>query len=240
MNEDLLTPDDIRMLDRLVDGELNETERRTLLLRLEHSPDGWRRCALAFLEAQAWRIEAKAVVTEPAPAPVAKAPAIAAQQIEPASLARKTWNGLSVWVPSVLAAGVLAAVIYPQWNDRWNKETFVPVAQQSNPQLPVGAPGYATVAGRGGENVRLVMAPGPGGEQRVVDVPLIEPEKMNAEIFGQVGQQLPPDVVKILEQNGNRVVREHRFMPITLRDGRRVVVPVEQVEIRPASNQGFQ
>jgi anti-sigma factor RsiW len=42
-------------LDRLVDGELLEPERRALLERLETEPDGWRRCALAFLEAQAWR-----------------------------------------------------------------------------------------------------------------------------------------------------------------------------------------
>ncbi len=44
-------------LDQLVDGELTDAEQRDLLQRLEHSPDGWRRCALAFLEAQAWQRE---------------------------------------------------------------------------------------------------------------------------------------------------------------------------------------
>src|SRR6185437_1033525 len=43
------------LLDRLVDGELSEGERRSLLARLGAEPDGWRRCALAFLEAQCWR-----------------------------------------------------------------------------------------------------------------------------------------------------------------------------------------
>jgi len=42
-------------LDRLVDGEIDESQRRALLARLEGAPEGWRRCALAFLEAQAWR-----------------------------------------------------------------------------------------------------------------------------------------------------------------------------------------
>src|SRR5437660_1111223 len=46
-------PDDDRLLDRLVDGELPDAERRKLLLKFEKEPDGWRRCALAFLEAQA-------------------------------------------------------------------------------------------------------------------------------------------------------------------------------------------
>jgi hypothetical protein len=43
------------LVDRLVDGELPDAERRALLLRLEAESGGWRRCALAFLEAQAWR-----------------------------------------------------------------------------------------------------------------------------------------------------------------------------------------
>ena len=41
-------------LDRLVDGELPDTQRRELLTSLEQQPDGWRQCALAFLEAQSW------------------------------------------------------------------------------------------------------------------------------------------------------------------------------------------
>lgn len=43
------------LLDRLVEGELTEGQRHEMLLRLEAQPDGWRRCALAFLEAQCWR-----------------------------------------------------------------------------------------------------------------------------------------------------------------------------------------
>src|SRR5260370_21580495 len=53
-NEQTGISEEERLLDRLVDGELPERERRELLLRLEKVPDGWRRCALAFLEAQTW------------------------------------------------------------------------------------------------------------------------------------------------------------------------------------------
>jgi len=48
---------DARLFDRLADGELDEAGRRALLSRLDDIPGGWRRCALAFLEAQAWRSE---------------------------------------------------------------------------------------------------------------------------------------------------------------------------------------
>ncbi len=42
-------------IDRLIAGDLNPSDRRSLLLRLDAIPDGWRLCALSFLEDQAWR-----------------------------------------------------------------------------------------------------------------------------------------------------------------------------------------
>ena len=53
MNDDN-QQDDI-LFDRLVDGELSAAERQQLLASLDDRPGGWRRCALAFLEAQTWR-----------------------------------------------------------------------------------------------------------------------------------------------------------------------------------------
>lgn len=43
------------IIDRLVDGELDEATRRAVLLRLEHDAILCRRIALAFLENQTWR-----------------------------------------------------------------------------------------------------------------------------------------------------------------------------------------
>ena len=48
-----LSPEDQFLLELLVDGELEEPNRRDLLLRLDRIPGGWRCCAAAFLEAQA-------------------------------------------------------------------------------------------------------------------------------------------------------------------------------------------
>jgi len=42
-------------LDRLVDGEVSAEEYREILAALERHPDQWRRCAHAFLQAQAWQ-----------------------------------------------------------------------------------------------------------------------------------------------------------------------------------------
>lgn len=61
-------------IDLLVDGELPEESRRALLLGLDSEPQGWRRCALAFLEAQGWR-QAFGEVSRELPILVAQRPA---------------------------------------------------------------------------------------------------------------------------------------------------------------------
>lgn len=68
---------DPAMIDRLVDGELEEAERASLLRSLDREPDGWKRCALAFLESQAWREAAGEGAMRPAlpgPGGAARAP----------------------------------------------------------------------------------------------------------------------------------------------------------------------
>ena len=45
---------DSRIIDKLVDNELDADARAELIRTLDETPDGWKRCALAFLEAQAW------------------------------------------------------------------------------------------------------------------------------------------------------------------------------------------
>ncbi len=52
-------PFDPTEIDRLVDGELDPAARRDLLNRLDCSSDGWRLCALAFLEGQEFRVAAR-------------------------------------------------------------------------------------------------------------------------------------------------------------------------------------
>ena len=62
-----------RRIDLLADGELSDEARCGLLARLDRESDGWRRCALAFLEAQAWRGETRSMVRETV-APIIESP----------------------------------------------------------------------------------------------------------------------------------------------------------------------
>lgn len=54
-NSSTFTPEDELLLEQLVDDELNEVDRAFILTRLDEITDGWRYCALNFLESQAFR-----------------------------------------------------------------------------------------------------------------------------------------------------------------------------------------
>src|SRR6476646_329553 len=91
------------LLDRLVDGELKGNERRQLLESFDKRPEGWRRCALAFLEAQSGREEMGRVArdrkseTQVSPSPV---PSISLR-------GKSHWATGAMWL--AMAAGLMLA-----------------------------------------------------------------------------------------------------------------------------------
>ena len=99
-------------LDRLVDGRLDRDEYRALLDQLERHPEGWRQCAMAFLEHQALEIEMSkfreldVVGVEPA-----------SQQKEEkqhsASVARTGWRGWLAMATCMLVGAVLGSSLQP-------------------------------------------------------------------------------------------------------------------------------
>lgn len=56
---------DWQELDRLVDGRLEDAAYRELLCQIDADPNGWKQCALAFLEHQALEKELTALQNDP-------------------------------------------------------------------------------------------------------------------------------------------------------------------------------
>ena len=52
---DITKPLSDDLIDQIVDGVLAPSQLRDAIDCLDRDPDGWKRCALAFLEAQCWR-----------------------------------------------------------------------------------------------------------------------------------------------------------------------------------------
>jgi len=255
-----------RVLDRLVDGELSQTDRRALLAALDDDPQAWRRCALAFLEAQSWRWQLGRVAAEPLVAQAAArtnpAPVAAWRDASP----RTFWGaclaiaacllvafGLGTQFP--LAAGPQIAA------EGSSANTAEPSAQTpQHSESPANAPRpsstgpieTATVVQSEGDQpssanaegdestwgtLTLAAADDAGNADANNQFQLrVRPSGADADALEQMlagGQSTVPAVlVNQLEQEGWQVTRERRLLPVDLSDGRRMVVPVEEVDIR--------
>src|SRR4051812_37389368 len=159
--------DDI-LLDRLVDDELSADERRALLESLDSRPQGWRRCALAFLEAQSWRSDLGAVVVG-SNSMLAAANAVAPSQVPQ----RRTIWAAAEWF-AVAAALVLAFKL-----GGWQRNSGVPIASilanPGNQQLANAPPAVGTAApnaAKPGDAINLWVRDD-GGQLKRVRVPLV-------------------------------------------------------------------
>lgn len=251
-NPQELTPEDERLLDLLVDGELDDTRRRQLLMTFEEKPSGWRRCALAFLEAQSWGGSFKSLLQERPAAPSepaeqrALAMASASASSEPVERQsprqEKIWHvrpmsGLAM-VASMLVAFTLGLALRNAYapSDGRPEGFMSSSGAESASGLPFEFdPTIRNTPDAASENVRLVVDG--DGVQRTVDVPLVDdPTLVNSFPFRNESA-IPAEILHQLEQMGHRVEHQRRLAPVELQDGRRLYVPIEDVKIVPVRRQ---
>jgi len=163
-----LPPLDDQLLERLVDGELSEPERRKLLLQLESAPDGWRRCALAFLEDQCWREGLRSL--EP-PAPVPLPPPRDEPPSHTTVVGRRTrWGSLATMLAmsaSFLLALGLGFLLRSAWLDQGRTAALpvqVATEEPTEPSLPEEPALAVPEAMPGGQPWQTVSVPVRQGE----------------------------------------------------------------------------
>jgi hypothetical protein len=235
-----LTDDDARF-DRLVDGELTADEYKSLVAGLDDEPGGWRRCALAFLEAQALSGELSAIrqsgkLAEQPVTSVAVAPRKAAE------LAR--WKLLLAMSASFLVAFILGVTLPSLWQP--NLWRLAPDSRLAGPDVPVKPTDPAQAASlpdglvRTVGNARLVFD-GPSGTQTPAgDVPIYElPAAAGSSWLTQHEPTLPEELINELERRGHRVEWRQQYVPVNLEDGREGVIPVESYQITPVSRRAY-
>jgi hypothetical protein len=213
---------DRRVLDRLVDGELSLDERRQLLAAFDDEPAAWRRCALAFLEAQTWRLEMSRLANEP----------VVAQVSAPAKIPRATANwlrGLAV-AASLLLAFALGTWI-PSSEPNATSVADRPAVASDQRQPPSGEIDTHQPEEANGNTSWLTLEPVSGSDEPI-HVPLVDDSVENPAEFFSDRAPIAPSLTRGLEQDGWEVDRRQRLLPIQLSDGRQVVVPVEEVELR--------
>lgn len=227
--------DDVQF-DMLVDGELGDEERRELLSRLDTEPDGWRRCALAFLEAQVWRQTMRSVSDDSV-----EAPAITARSH---SAWRRFRNVVGMACSLLLALGVGLALggmfdrapsVVPT-----EQVAEVPHVDESKEVEPSPAPEAVPELEVPYQYVSIPAQDPVSGEAESVQMPVVPQEYLEEGWPYRLPAILPDDVVQTLQRRGHEVVQHRRLVPFQAADGSRVVFPVDEVELVPVVNRGYQ
>ena len=225
-------------LDRLVDGELEEPRRRELLARLEAIPEGWRRCAMAFLEAQCWR-ESFGKAFEDADHPAtAESPSFESKPVPAKSIFSVRRSHLHVMV--AMAASFLIA-LFGVWHFRGGGDPVRPISpptsdvvsdvaaprflQKKPPQQPV-------ISDRPSEPWKIVNVARTDRDAPPVQYPAVERDRFDRGDVDRLSDGTPLHFVKSLKDSGHHVERSRSYVPVRLEDGRRMVVPVDDYDVK--------
>lgn len=217
------------VLDRLVDGELSTEEQRELLTRLESEPDGWRRCATAFLEAQAWT----AALSETAPPPAPASPNLLKQKsTRRGRTAGSNWFSVAVVIIAAFGLGV-SSNRWADWSDLGTRPGAGVVrsgqadANDSDDAVPR-------------DSITLVVD-GEDGQPQELELPVVEMPQEHRWFDRQSASNQAQFIHDQLRRAGRQVtVRNQYWAPIETEEGERIVVPIEQWELAPVSHRDFQ
>ena len=208
-------PDDLAaQIDRLVDGELDADGRRGLLIRLDREPCGWRRCALAFLEAQAWR-ESLGPAVAPAEVPI------------PARASSRRGHATLITRAGLIAAGLLAAFLIGRSTGAMSRPGSPEPRVAHRPEAaPVPRP-------RPVETVGAIEIPGTSGDGAGgTSIPILAGPGLDERWLRARPRAIPDYVRAQWERRGYQVEQHRELLSVDLEDGRRLAVPVDQVEFQ--------
>jgi len=240
---DATNPLDDDFIDRIVDGKRTPADLRAAIDRLDREPDGWKRCALAFLEAQCWR-ESFRAMGESAPSPTER---------RSFSVPRAALSSTGIrrrWLRGSIAAGIVAASFAMGWvgHAARPRPTAEQVAITDASEGPHSSPSEVDSSERirftavsqsddrypqtRDDVARPVMRLRIGTESAEAEVPILAGPGIDAEWLKNQPSPVSEHGQVVLQQHGYQVDQRRRLITTVLADGRRVTVPIDQVQIR--------
>ena len=209
---------DPRLIDRLVDGELVGPQREALLRTLDDEPGGWRRCAMAFLEAQAWRgalDRPELAADRPAEGPNRERPRARRPRVQ-------------------LITGVAAAVVIAFLTGFLSRGLG---GGSGSPGRDGGQSQFALERGPApGSSQPADQRPGPrtppATDDSALHIPVLMADPKAAGEMLQQPSALPEYVRRQLQRRGYEVEGDRKLMSVALKDGRNVTLPVETFKYR--------
>ena len=241
-------------LDRLIDGELSASEYRSLIASLEDQPEGWRRCALAFLEAQALGHDLSAARSLAAASlrVTNRSEEVGLPAQQPDDWSHRAWQGLYF---ATIAASLAVAFYVGSWTSGLNsglnnastgsslaksqpgpgsqpedRTSSTSIASESSPSEAVARNEVPL------RNVQLVVD-GPEASQRV-NVPVYDENQFDR--WDSTNKPaLPPQVIEQLRKAGHDVAHDQQWILIDTDDGEQVLVPVDNYRIQPPKRPAY-
>jgi hypothetical protein len=225
-------------IDRLVDGELGQQEQRQLLVALEAEHEGWRRCALAFVEAQSWKQELQLMSCQPDPAACDRH-ASSKQFTSKSTIVIRQSSHWFLMAACLLLAFALGVGTRDLWRGQ-NREQVAnhPSKPIANEQLVANA---AWNVNHGNESVnptqwqalKVTIPSADGQSEQTMEVPLVEGNEQKLQsLLADQSPVLPAVTRQMLETSGNEVSEHRTYYPVKLDDGRHAVLPMDYVEVR--------
>ena len=243
----MTAPDDSSLndiiLDQLVDGELQGERYQEVLQKIEQSEDGWKRCALAFLEAQAWQrdlgafggsfdleqltdteSETAAVETEVADSALPSIqPSLAEAKPKASRQSRRrlSWPTLG---PAASVAALVAAFVTGWMLQPPSHSIEKPATASIDPNQGISLP--ASHRYPSGQIHLAVDQPDRGQQQ--FEVPYYEVEQYDNDTSREMDQWLDQ-----VAGNGTAITRYRAVYPEKLNEKESVLVPIELISVQP-------
>jgi hypothetical protein len=219
------------LIDRMVEGGLTPAQLRRAVDELDRTPDGWRRCALAFLEAQCWseslRNPEGGETTGLSVIPI------------PSRAGRR-------WIGAALAAGVSLVAFSLGWLGHSLRSGALgerpddpPLIVSSNPSGDGGSsampgpdplpnlPGTRPPALREVAKLRVSA-----GESGAAEIPLFAGSGIDPRTLLEQPPPISEQGRAAWQRRGYQLEQQRRLVSIPLGDGRRAAVPIDHVHVR--------
>lgn len=217
------------LLERLVDGELTEAEYRNLLAELDQRHDGWRRCAMAFLEDQAWGRELRGVrrqLDEPI--------------VRPTRISRIRWAwNFGGFLTLACAASFLLMYLLATSVIQFRNSQVAPKGDLVARAPANGKSDTVLADSSPAENANMsvgeYVVDGPSGR---IQMPIYPANDPRAGMVMDERASMPVEFMRDVQRSGYEVERQRQWA-IGEDAGNSVLVPIEELQIRPISGQSF-
>jgi hypothetical protein len=229
--------------DRLVDGELGEEEFRDFVASLDEIPDGWRRCALTFLESQAWQREMSTIRDE----------ATDVARPGPRKVARTTMRRLAPLALTAAASFLLALALGSMaWRPPRMDDSLPRLVDRQETGPAVGpADGTSQFVSADRETDSLpspdrmpsgkltLFVDRKDGGREAIELPVFDMENGEARQLIANTISIPRGVERALQGMGYQVHTDRQWTPVPVEGSRRVYVPIDQWKITPVSGRSY-